>query len=361
MIEDKELQGLAEFSGKSKVLSLYLDTDLAHKSKESIKLTFRERIKNLAEKPSAADVQAIDHFLEFEYDWQARGVAIFVSGQELWRIIPLPISVNTQAFLADKPYVKILTDVIDRFGKYAVALIDRESVRLFLVAGGKIQVENETLGDELKHHRQGGKSAARYQRHTQNLALHNLKQAIEVIQNFGSETGSKHLVLAGTAEVLAEVRDLLPKAVQGQVMGEFVADMEASLNEILARALDVAAEYDLQEERRLVSDVVTAAAKGGAGVIGLADTLYMLHQGRVHQLLVGEHYHVAGYVCASCGYVAAEYAAKCPLCGHEKMEQAADVVEQAIAKAIQTGAGVNIVRENEELTKAGGIAASLRF
>jgi hypothetical protein len=43
------------------------------------------------------------------------------------------------------------------------------------------------------------------------------------------------------------------------------------------------------------------------------------------------------------------------------MVEIPDAVNRAIHKAIETGADVNIVRQNEELTKSGKIAAVLRY
>jgi stalled ribosome rescue protein Dom34 len=43
------------------------------------------------------------------------------------------------------------------------------------------------------------------------------------------------------------------------------------------------------------------------------------------------------------------------------MRAAADVVNTAIHKAIETGARVNIVRQNDPLMAAGGMAAILRY
>lgn len=360
MMDERELQSLVEFSGAQPVLSLYLDTNLAHQSKDAVKLLFREHTKQLP-KEAAVAVRAISTFLDLEYDWQARGLAVFASGQELWKTIPLPIAPRTQAVWTSKPYVRVLSDVLDRFGAYGIALFDQRSVRLFSVAGGKIQTVTESFGEDLKRHKQGGWAAARYQRHEDNLVLHNLKQAVEVVQAFCQDTGCKRLMLAGGTEVLAQVRELLPSPLRSQIIGEFTADVQASPSAMLTLSLDIAAHANLAEEQQLVSQVVTAAAKGGAGVIGLADTLSALHQGRVHQLLVEENYAASGYVCGHCGYIAAEHVAKCPFCGYSEISASPDVVNRAIHKAIETGATVNVVRASEALTQAGGVAALLRY
>jgi peptide chain release factor subunit 1 len=125
--------------------------------------------------------------------------------------------------------------------------------------------------------------------------------------------------------------------------------------------LDVAARVDLEEEQKLVDQAITTAAKGGAATIGLADTLYQLYQGRVHELLVAEDLQAEGYVCTRCGYLATVRSSPCPLCGYDEMVATSDVVNLAIAKAIETGASVNVVRENASLASAGGVAALMRY
>lgn len=360
MIADKELQSLAQFSGTAPVLSLYLDTDLADKPKDAVKLAFRQLIKNLPIAPASSVVARISDYLEYQYDWLSPGLAIFVASDTLWKTVPLPIVVKGQAFLGDRPYVRPLVDVSDRFGRYGVALLDRESVRLFSVVGGKIEARSESFGEELKHHRQGGWAAARYQRHTDNLALHNLKQAIELTAAFCQQAGCDRLVLGGRNEVLKQVQELLPSELRTAFIGEFVADMDTPPDQLLQLSQAVATKADSHAEQQLVKATVTAASRGGAGAIGLADTLYALQAGRVRQLLVAEHYQASGYVCANCGYVAADRRT-CPTCGHAEMQPVADVVNRALVEAIRAGADVNIVRQVEALDTAGGIAALLRY
>jgi peptide chain release factor subunit 1 len=364
MIGEQELQTLVEFAD-GPVLSVYLDTDLSDKSKEAVKLMFRSLVRDLQadsdQEMPADEIRAVQRWLDFEYDWQSRGVAIFAAEDALWKVIPLPIAVSSRVFWAEQPYLRLLTDIQDRFGEYTVALVDRQTLRLFAVAWGGIRSVTEAAGEELKRHKQGGYAAARYQRHEDNLALHNLKAAVETVQTYCQRSGCHRLMLGGSPEVIAQFRDLLPHPLREQVIGEFPADMDASLNEVLHRSLDILQQVNAEEERELVAQAITAAAKGSNGVTGLADTLYMLHQGRVRVLLVGEHYRAPGFVCSSCGYVAVQQEGACSFCQGDKMVESQDVVNLAIHKALETGADVNIVRDSEELEQAGGIAAILRY
>jgi peptide subunit release factor 1 (eRF1) len=161
--------------------------------------------------------------------------------------------------------------------------------------------------------------------------------------------------------VLAQFKDLAPKPLLDHVMGEFTIHMTASPAEILHRSLDIAHQTDLDEERRIVEEAITAAAKGGAGVTGATDTLYALHHGQVRILLAEESFHTPGYICSHCGYLSANAHDECPICKSVEIDETPDVVNIAIHKAIETGAKVNIVRDNAMLQEAGGIAAVLRY
>jgi hypothetical protein len=186
MIGDEQLRTLLAYDGPNRVLSLYLNTDLAHHPKEGVLLRFRQSVKDVADQ-AAADIARLERYINLDYDWQARGLAMFAAGDRLWQIQALPVAVDTWASYGPRPDVRGLVDVYDRLGRFAVALVDRQNVRLFGIAWGEIHAETEAFGEEIKRHKQGGWAAARYQRHEDNLALHNLKQAVELIEAFCAE------------------------------------------------------------------------------------------------------------------------------------------------------------------------------
>ncbi|MHB0858558.1 MAG: baeRF10 domain-containing protein [Anaerolineae bacterium] len=361
MFDQESLRALVAFDGQGPILSVYLDTDLAHQPKDAVKLMLRDQVRSLDKQITATDLAVVNNYLDYTYDWKSRGLALFVAQGRLEQAVPLPVPVKTQVTLSDKVQVRTLADVLDRFGQYAVALYDQEGVRLFQVSWGRIESEEDSFGAEVKRHKQGGWAAAKYQRREDNLALRNLKLAVERTVAFCHEFGCRKLVLAGQKEVLSEVKELLPTETRALVVGEFAADMQIAPSELLSLSVDVAWQADLAEETRSVNEAITSANKGGSGVIGPDDTLQALHQGRVRRLLVDADYQEPGYVCGYCGHIADGEYESCPFCGQQEVCNVPDTADLAIRKAVQSGAEVDIVRENAELAGAGGMAAILRY
>ena len=81
------------------------------------------------------------------------------------------------------------------------------------------------------------------------------------------------MVLSGTDENLAEFKTQMPRALADKVVGQINLDMNASPADAWERADEVAQLAQKQQESDLLEQVITLAHKGGAGALGLADTL----------------------------------------------------------------------------------------
>lgn len=76
MFSEKDLRSLLETSTEGQVLSVYLNTDPTEIQAEAAKIQLRNLLKtvNLPE-----DVQVVEHFINFEYDWAAKGLVVFTN------------------------------------------------------------------------------------------------------------------------------------------------------------------------------------------------------------------------------------------------------------------------------------------
>lgn len=362
MISERELQELAGFESKgSAVLSLFLNTDLKQQPKEQCKLVLRNLLEQVGGPASEKDVAKVERFFELEYDWQARSVAVFsLAERKLWRVYPLMVPVTSDVHIGDRLYLKPLTQLLDEHDRYGVVLIDRESARFLLINLGQIEEKSEWIGRDLKHHKQGGFAASRYQRHVNRQAEQNLKLAAEATIRFCKESRCSGIILGGSDETLPQFQAMLPKVLQKQIIGTIGMDMAASATEVMHRSTELIQEEEHRRKQKLVDDMITATAKGAGAVTGLADSFYVAHEGRVHTLIVERDFEADGYLCDGCNYVSAEPIAKCPFCGG-KPQLVHGAVNRVIQRVIEAGGKVETVRGSEALAKAGHIGAILRY
>ena len=124
--------------------------------------------------------------------------------------------------------------------------------------------------------------------------------------------------------------------------------------------MHIVREKEGQREARLVEQMVTSAAKGRGGVIRLDDTLSAVHEGRVQTLALIEGFRAPGYRCRGCGYLTVQEIDQCPFCS-DQFEHISDAVEMAVHKVLRDGGEVEVIHDNQELEKAGKIAALLRY
>ena len=362
VISERELQELTSLTSTgAPVLSLYLNTDLSQQSKEKCKLVLRDLLEKVRSAAAASDVAKIETFFDLEYDWQGKGVAIFsASAIGFWRVYPLTVPIECEAHTGERAYLKPLTQVLSEFARYGVVLVDREGARFFRVQLGRIEEKDAWAGQDLKRHKQGGSAAARFQRHVDKQAQQNLKGVAEAAVRFCADNLCNRLILGGSDDTLPRFRGMLPKALQKQIVGTLSLDMTAPASEVMARSTELLETEERQRERRLVEDLITAAAKGGGAVTGLADTFYVAQQGRVHTLVLERGFETNGYLCDGCGYVSSEPITKCPFCGG-KPHAIEGAVNRVVEKVIASGGKVETVAANEALAKAGHVGAILRY
>ncbi len=363
MMQEQDLHELADFVSESgSVLSLYLHIDPQRRSADETKLSLRRLLAQATEQgASPADVERVVRFFEHEYDRQGRAVALFsCQTRKFWRGYTLLVPVRSTCYVGSRPYITPLSDLWDNYGRVGVILVDRGGARLFVYHLGALEDSVGTLGEEVKHHKQGGWAAQKLQRYEDQEARHNLKEAAAWADGYLNQHHVERLVLAGTPENLAEFRGLLPRSLQDRVVGQTSLDTNASPAEAWERAFEVAQAEQRQAEENLLEQVITAAHKGGAGTLGLTDTLTALQRGRIYQLLVSPDLHAPGQQCMQCQAVVLDTPAVCPYCGGP-LAAAADVVNLVIQAAIDAGLKVLVLDRSARLAEVGGIAAVLRY
>jgi peptide subunit release factor 1 (eRF1) len=368
MLTELDLQELIDYRSTDLVLSVYLDVDPKAGSADVYKLRLRQLLKDY-EDLIPDDFEVIQRFMEHEYDWSGRGIAIFsCASQDFFRQFSFSVPIRSRARLLNRPYVKPLADLLNNYGHYGVALVDRQGARLFSFHLGELQETEGTVGEEVRHTKRGGGSqspgrrggTAGLTRYSEELVERNLKDAARFATRFFQENKVRRILIGGIDANVAFFQTQLPKAWQSLVMGTFPMVMTAGHKQVLAKALEVAQQAEAEKETRIVNAVVTAAAKGQEGVIGLDDTLGAVHSGRIQTLVLNEGFRAPGFRCQGCSYLTAQHPDKCPFC-HSDFEQIEDAVEHAVRKVLIDGGEIEVIRDNADLMKAGNVGGLLRY
>jgi peptide chain release factor subunit 1 len=358
MLTELDLQEIINYRSTNPVLSVYLSVDPKVKSADTYKLQLRQLLKDF-ESEAPQDTDIILRFIEHEYDWSGRGLAIFSSAaQNFFRHFSFSVPIRSRARLLNRPYVKPLADILNNYGHYGVALVDRQGARLFYFHMGELREQEGTVGETVRHTKRGGGSQATGRRggtagltrYSEEVAERNLKDAARFASRFFQENRVRRILIGGTESSVAYFQNQLQKSWQSLVMGTFPIEMTAGHTQVLEKTLEVA----------LVDAAITAAAKGREGIIGLDDTLRAVHAGRVHTLLINDGFRASGLRCKGCGYITEHGPEKCPFCHHD-FEQIDDAVELAVRKILEDGGEVEVLYENPDLKRVGNIAGLLRY
>jgi len=365
MFSQKDLQTLLDYSAVNQVLSVYLNTDPTDINTEAAKLHLRNWLKTV-DLPD--DVKAVEDFVNLEYDWSAKGLAVFSNQKEgFFNTYQFNLSVPNLAHVGGKPMVRPLVRLFDAFTGWSVVLVDKQGARLFTFDLGELNEAEGVSGGVVKQTKRGGGAAmhgrmggADASGKVDNIIEQNIKEVIEFATGFFSDHHIRRIMIGGTDANMARFKEALPKSWQSLVVGDFPMSMNASHSEVLAQATSEALAAEEKISQKLIEMAVTQAAKGSNGVTGLIDTLNMIHEGRVKTLLVSQDFEQAGYRCKGCGYLTTQELETCPFCSG-KFARIDVAVEMAVQDSLRKNAEVKVIIENETLAKAGHIAAILRY
>jgi peptide chain release factor subunit 1 len=357
------------------VLSIYLDTD---ESKEiNLNRGFEKHLKDITGSirrtitdPAEAErfATAASHISDFlsVYKVHARGLAMFYDAADgfFWHD-ELNVATDTQVRWDRELFLQPLAGALDEFERYGVVLLDHANMRLFRMFLGSIEeVAHRHFSRKAVQHIKSvgldhlGSANTAQRRADENVRI-NLRHMIKDIDALVQSEHVEHLVLAGTPEMTSELRDLLPKRLELRVVGAIVLPFEASPGEVLAGASRLAEEYERSGEAITVREVMTAAAKNGKAVAGLARTLNAVNHGRVWQLIYSAGFRPTGFECTKCAALVTLERSECAYCGG-RLRAVHDVVERAVEHALRSGARIEVVKGEASAALKGGIAAFLK-
>lgn len=367
MFDEKSLKELASIETEGLLLSLYLNVDPTRRTAEEYKLALREMLRKVEGIVDDADISRVKRYVDLEYDWSGRGLVIFSrQAEDVWWVQSLAVPVRNGVTSAHKPYISPLVELDGYYGRYVTALIDRQGGRFFLFQMGELVAQEGAMGEDVRHTRRGrGSSVVGMRGGSQvsgrkeaELVQRNLRDIAGALTEFCQQHRPRRLLIAGSEHTVAQFRELLPTKLQSIIAGTFSAEMEAGENEIRDLAFNILKELGEKRREEVVKAVITAAAKGMNGIVGLDQTLSAANEGRIQVLVVEHDYHAPGYQCESCGYLTTQPLDKCVFCQGNILE-IADAAEAVTSQVVEKGGSVEII-DNETIEEA-HIGALLRY
>jgi peptide chain release factor subunit 1 len=362
---------------ENSVLTLYLDTDQSRQA--NLNRGFETQLKEMASGIKTAIQNPIElNSFEQSYsrledfvrrkDINTRGL---VAGYDLYDGFfwaeALNVPLSNRLHWSTETLIEPLVAAAVQNERVGVVLMDRAHLRFFIAFLGEIQ---EYLTEEFDHRtvrhtktvgmNNLGAASHAQQRADEHVRL-NLQQMIRQIDSLVKQQEIHRLVLAGSTDIVAKLKNSLPKRLVSLVIGAVDIATSASIGEVAAATAPLTQEVLREKAKTTVNDLITLAAKRAPVVMGFAHTLDAANQGRIWKLICADGAQIPGYECGECPAMFAANLGACSFCG-SPLRPIEDLVDRVISRLSRKGAKVDIVHGEAAalLRKAGGIGALLR-
>ena len=385
-LDHAEIQHLVQYRNpENPVISLYLNVtpprefvtelnSLAHVARQ--KLEDRRSHSSGQRKELDKLLQRIEShvYKELRLAKGTRTVALFADADGLWREYLLPVSLSSQIVVEPDPYTRPLTMVLDEFERYCVLVADSRKARIFSLFLGEMEEHSEIfLEDEVPDRVRvnlsmtgtstgvkGGLGDERIRRHIEDHVNRHLKHVADKSFEFIKDKGFTRVILGSTEErIMPRLRDHLHTYIRERIAGEIDARPDDHKETLKEKALEMAQEFERQDERDKVNRLLELNSAGDKAVLGLEPTLEALMMGQVHTLILENDFRAPGYVCPSDHFIST-YLTECPLCGGS-MEEFTDIADEMVEEAVSQSAEVEHVFADIDGFAPYKMGALLRF
>ena len=313
-----------------------------------------------------AIAERVQNHLDFDLPNGLRAIALFArSGTgDFFDVMHVPTAFSSHVLvIAARPYLYPLVRLTELAPPTVAAVVDTNTARLFVLSLGQIVLRRELHGENLHRPQSGGWSQARLQRHVEDHYLHHAKQTARLLDLLVREQRAEHVLIGGDQVILPELGRQLSSTLRSRLLAEPHWDIRIAEHELAEDARRLVAAAERRHGRRRTVEILDTARGNGPATAGVAQTLLALGQGKVTELLVEESEGTGAWidVCASCSRPASDPSiTACPECGNEDLREEL-LYGMLVREAIAHGGEVRVVEPNADLTRAGGVAAALRY
>ncbi|MFZ5585934.1 MAG: hypothetical protein ACOZHQ_08410 [Thermodesulfobacteriota bacterium] len=374
MLDTSDMRRLAEINTHPHLtLSLYLALDQSRETRLlSLNQMFKRKEQQLLgngaspdPKTFAAEQNRIVRFVEELPTGPDRGLALFAcSPRELFETFTFPVSVPDQLQVGNAPYIRPIAALSGERCRAVTVLLDQRKARFFISFLGQIQELDQAQVDnpETKEERDGGQGRAgdnHLARKADEALGRHYKQINQTLMELFRGRQCRELAVGGSKVRVEHFLPHLHPYLAQNLAGVFNLDVNASPAAVAEQMAQVQAQARRQRQERLLANLADNLGPGGQAATGLNQVLASLYEGQVHTLLVRRGFTAAGGACPGCGRLR-HVAGACPICG-QAMTPVEDIVNLALAQALDSGAALEQVDGPSPLDGLGGVAALLRY
>ncbi len=348
LLFEEQLERLARFEPVPfPVISLYLNTQPDDHGRDSFDSFLRHELAARARtfpngsseaESFARDTERIQAYVEKELKPSANGLALFAcyGADEFFEAVQLQAPVEEhRLYVADQPHLYHLARLDDEYPRYAALVSDANSARIFVFGLGEKLADEKVTGKKVQRVKVGGWSQARYQRRVENAHRDHAKEAIDALDRIVREENIAHVILAGDPAMVPVLKEQLPKHLAEKLVDALRLDAKAPEEEILEATLEAIREKDAATDAEKVRRLFELYRAGGLAVAGREETLRMLENGQVDELLISA--------------------------ALEKDGAPEELSDQLVTKAKQTSARVSFIEDASLLAAVEGAGAFLRW
>ena len=254
------------------------------------------------------------------------------SGAGLFEAVPLAAPIEAhRLYIDDRPHLYPLARVLDQYPRYLALVVDTHSARIFVFAANAAVKTEEIQNEKTKHHKKGGWSQARYQRHTENFHLLHAKEVVDAVDRIVREEALDKILIAGDEVIVPLLREQLPKHLADCVVDVLKLDIRAAQHEVLAATMEALRQHDAETDRERVEALMDAYRGNGLGTVGAEAVRRAFELGQVDELLI------------------------------TASTEASEAQQELIRQAQNTSASVRFIEDAALLEGVGGVGAFLRF
>lgn len=364
MLDASTLRALADLVGPERAfLTVYLDA-----SDDPSVLDARfERIRSLlADQPTETEhfeqnLALVRELLDEHRAPEGGALAVFAGwATDLRQAYELPEPVGTRVWVGDAPFVRPAYELLDEHETFAVAVADNTSAQIYLVTADEVDEEGRVRGDVKNRVKKGGWSQKRYARRRDKQIEGYASEVADGLAALADDRPYARLVLLGSDETVRAIREALRTDIADKLVGTDSIDGNASEQEVLATAADIAEEGEREAERELWSAIREQGVGPGLAAFGATNVWKALQAARVEDVLIDREREITGTKCRACEHVAHGTPETCGVCGSKDVFRV-DLVEAMTEQAARTGAEVDFADSFDALTEVGGVAALLRY